>query len=345
MTPRGSCCLLLVTALLLLASFPVSAQADESSASVSGVILGLPGVPDLMQENSKLQYTWVNFKQDGEKAAESGNYEEAIKNYNMAEALLLEGDPNRYASTESSLSNLESLKSGAFKNWGGHDAEAAKSSAKSAELKASADAKYKSENSGKCLIVTATFGSPLASEVQLVRSFRDDSIAKSYTGSRFMPGFNAWYYSFSPQVSGYINEHPIVRPAMQVLITPILEIVLFAQICYTTLSFNRELATIAAIIIGSALFGLIYVFPTTMAGVWVARRNGWNGADVRSLWPAAFLWGALLLLIIVGGILSLDLLTTISSGLFVIATIIMVVAALSLSLSRYIGRKDAAAQE
>jgi len=62
MTPRGSCYILIVAALLLLASFPASAQAEGSSAPVSGVILGLPGVPDLMQENSKLQYTWVNFK-------------------------------------------------------------------------------------------------------------------------------------------------------------------------------------------------------------------------------------------------------------------------------------------
>jgi hypothetical protein len=50
-------------------------------------------------------------------------------------------------------------------------------------------------------------------------------------------------------------------------------------------------------------------------------------------------------LIIAGVIFSSDLLTTIASGLFVIATIILVVAALSVSFSQYIGRKDAVVQE
>jgi hypothetical protein len=258
--------------------------------------------------------------------------------------MLLFTDPDRSSGTERSLSNMESMKSSAFKQWGGHETEAAASARKSAELQATAKQKSEAEKKG-CLIVTATFGSPLASEVQLVRNFRDESIVKSYTGSRFMPGFNAWYYSFSPQVSLYINEHPYVKPAMQVLITPILEIVLVAQTFYSFLSFNPELATIVAIIVGSTLYGLIYIFPTTMAGVWLARRSGWQGANIRSIWPAAVAWGILLILIMAGAVFSLDLLTTIASGLFVIATIFLVVAALSLSLSRYVGRKSAAIQE
>lgn len=331
-------------ACLLLLSIPAFvAAAHEVSLSAPLVAIG---VPNLMQEKSKLQYDWVNFKQDGDKALESGNYEDAIKNYNQAEALLLFTDPDRRSSTERSLAHMESLKSSAYTKWGGHDEEAYASETKSNELTQIADRKYQYESQGKeCLIVTATFGSPLASEVQLVRSFRDDSIAKSYTGSRFMPGFNAWYYSFSPQVSAYINEHPYVKPGMQLLITPILEIVLFAQMCYSFLSFNPELATVVAIIVGSTLYGLIYVFPTVMAGVWVARRRGWAGVDIRSIWPAAVAWGVLLLLIIAGVAFTLDLLTTIASGLFVIATILLVVATLSLSLSRYVVRDESRVPE
>jgi uncharacterized membrane-anchored protein len=128
---------------------------------------------------------------------------------------------------------------------------------------------------------------------------------------------------------------------MRVLITPILQIVLIAQVMYSFLSFNPELATIAAIIIGSTLFGLIYVFPTAMAGMWIARLRGWDGGNIRRILPVAGVWSILLILIVTGSAFSLDLLTTVASGLFVVATIILTTGALLLSLSRYVGRKDA----
>jgi hypothetical protein len=338
---------LLLAVLIVSAVVPAAAISDDSSHTAAPGLLGLPGVPDLLQEKSKLQWDWVKFKQEGDRLYESGNYEEAVKHYTMAEGLLLEKDPDRRSTTESSLANLETMKSSAYQKWGGHDAEAQKSAQKAQELRASADAKGRAEASGNygCLIVTATFGSPLASEVQLVRSFRDDSIVKSYAGSRFMPGFNAWYYSFSPQVSAYIDEHPVVKPAMQLLIMPILEIVLIAQVCWTFLSFNPELATITAIVVGSALYGLVYVFPTVMAGVWIARRRGWKGTSIRNIWPAAAAWAATFLLVLTGISLALDQLTTIASGLFVIATIILVVAGLSVSLLPYVCRRDTSIQE
>jgi hypothetical protein len=341
MTPRGCGCIFLLALLLALITIPAAATVGDPSVPVP---LAAVGVPNFLQEKGKLQYTWDDFRADGDRAAASGNYEDAVKFYNKAEEMLVAADPSRSSTTDYSLGKLEQSKGLAYGNWDGHQAESDEAFHKSAELSETAKQKAKSEGSG-CLIVTATFGSPLASEVQLVRSFRDDSIVKSYTGSRFMPGFNAWYYSFSPQVSMYINEHPVVKPAMQVLITPILQIVLFARACYSFLSFNPELATIAAIIVGSTLYGLIYIFPTVMAGIWVARRRGWNGVHIRSLWPAAVAWGLLLVLIMTGVALSQDMLTTIASGLFVIATIILTTGALSVSLSRYVGRKDTTVQE
>ena len=84
--------------------------------------------------------------------------------------------------------------------------------------------KYQKEHQGSgCLIVTATFGSPLASEVQLVRDYRDGTIRQSYTGSQFFMGFNAWYYSFSPAVADYIATHPLVKSVMQVCLVPLLD--------------------------------------------------------------------------------------------------------------------------
>jgi hypothetical protein len=341
MTPRGYGSILLLAILLTLAASPVAALAADPSVPVP---LAAVGVPNLLQEKGKLQYTWEDFKADGEKALQNENYPDAIANFNKAEELLVANDPGRSAGTDFALSQVESKKAFTYASWGGHDAEETEANRKADTLKASAQQKARAEGTG-CLIVTATFGSPLAGEVQLVRSFRDESIKKSYTGSRFMPGFNAWYYSFSPQVSMYISEHPVVKPVMQVLITPILQIVLFAQVCYSFLSFNPELATVVAIIVGSILYSLVYVFPAVMAGVWVARRRGWDGGNIRILRPAAVAWGTILLLIMAGVVFSLDLLTTVASGLFVIATIIITSGALSLTLSRYVGRKGVPAQQ
>jgi len=338
MTFRGYGCVAVAAFLLLLTVCPVPAAVTGLSSAAPVVAAG---VPNILQEKPKMQYTWKDFQKEGEKSAINDNWEEALSYYNKAEEVLIASDSGRSGETDTQLSELEAKKGLAYAALPGHEADEAAAYKKSEELRESGKKKM-GLNPG-CLIVTATFGSPLASEVQLVRNFRDDSIAKSYTGSRFMPGFNAWYYSFSPQVSMYIREHPVVKPVMQVLITPVLDIVLLAQTCWNLLSFSPELATITAIIVGSSLYGLVYVFPTVMACVWVARRRGWKGTGSRNIWPAAAAWGILLLLIVTGAAFSFDLLTTIASGLFVLATIIFIVAALSVWLSKYIGQNALAA--
>jgi hypothetical protein len=73
----------------------------------------------------------------------------------------------------------------------------------------------------KCLIATATYGSELAPEVQLLRNFRDNSILKTSAGSNFMLAFNAWYYSFSPYVANYLNTHWVERTIMKGVLYPL----------------------------------------------------------------------------------------------------------------------------
>ncbi|MGQ0377340.1 MAG: CFI-box-CTERM domain-containing protein, partial [Nitrososphaerota archaeon] len=55
--------------------------------------------------------------------------------------------------------------------------------------------------SGGCLIVTATFGSELAPQVQFLREIRDNTVLSTASGTSFMTAFNSFYYSFSPAVS------------------------------------------------------------------------------------------------------------------------------------------------
>ena len=58
------------------------------------------------------------------------------------------------------------------------------------------------EESGGCLIATATFGSELAPQVQLLREIRDNTVLQTESGTIFMTGFNHFYYSFSSDNDG-----------------------------------------------------------------------------------------------------------------------------------------------
>jgi len=51
---------------------------------------------------------------------------------------------------------------------------------------------------GGCLIATATYGSELAPQVQMLREIRDNSLLQTQSGQSFMESFNSFYYSFSP---------------------------------------------------------------------------------------------------------------------------------------------------
>ena len=193
------------------------------------------------------------------------------------------------------------------------------------------------ENKGHlCLIVTATFGSPLASEVQLVRDYRDGTIQQSYTGSQFFMGFNAWYYSFSPAVADYIATHPLVKSVMQVCLVPLLEIVLLSQNLHAILAFSPELATVSVLLFGAAFYSLVYIFPPAFLTVWLAARKGWKIPAPGTMRPVLILWILVFCGLAAGIVLSLDLITIVSSGLLVASTIILIAGTGSLALMRYL---------
>lgn len=328
----------IILACFLLAFMPITVSAANDNTPAPAIVL-----PNLLQEKSKMQYGWKDFQLDGEKAREAGRFEEAIKNYNKAEELVRAqemvhfGQPDR-GILESHVSELEGNKETVYRSWPGHEAEAHVAEVNKENLFQESESLKEGAGRGgltSCLIVTATYGSPLASEVQLVRSFRDDSLKQSYSGSRFIPGFNAWYYSFSPQVSTYINDHPFTKPAMQVILAPFLGIVRLTQMGYSILAFNPELATVSALIIGPSMFACIYIFPFVLAAMWLAQRRGWKGWNIQHMKSVAGVWAAIAVLLVLGVLLSVDLLTTLASGLFVVATIILVAGGLSVSLLQY----------
>ena len=78
------------------------------------------------------------------------------------------------------------------------------------------------EESGGCLIATATFGSELAPQVQLLREIRDNTVLQTESGTIFMTGFNHFYYSFSPTIADYERENPMFKETVKLALTPLL---------------------------------------------------------------------------------------------------------------------------
>ena len=80
----------------------------------------------------------------------------------------------------------------------------------------------KMEEQGGCLIATATYGSEMAPQVQLLREIRDNQLQNTASGMSFMTGFNQLYYSFSPYIADMERENPAFREMVKIGITPLL---------------------------------------------------------------------------------------------------------------------------
>ena len=78
------------------------------------------------------------------------------------------------------------------------------------------------EAGGGCLIATATYGSELAPQVQLLREIRDNQLMKTESGVSFMAGFNQLYYSFSPTIADLERGNPAFKELVKIVITPML---------------------------------------------------------------------------------------------------------------------------
>ncbi len=215
---------------------------------------------------------------------------------------------------------------------------------RSAAAAAEARATARDEGFSDCLIVTATFGSPMADEVQLVRNFRDNTIQHEYLGSRYVTALNAMYYSFSPIVARAIDQNPSVKPLMRLILAPLLGIVLLSQGLYLFLAFSPGLATVAFILFGGVLVGLVYVTPVMLPALWITAKKR-RHIPAFSLLPFLSLWVGLLALLAIGAAMKIDILTVTSSGLLFVCTVLLTAAAVSLTVSGYLGFSLAGMEE
>ncbi len=78
------------------------------------------------------------------------------------------------------------------------------------------------EKGGGCLIATATYGTELAPQVQLLREIRDNSLLNTESGTVFMKTFNEFYYSFSPTIADWERESPVFKEVVKLAITPMI---------------------------------------------------------------------------------------------------------------------------
>ncbi len=112
---------------------------------------------------------------------------------------------------------------------------------------------------GGCLIATATYGSEMAPQVQLLREIRDNQLMKTDSGMSFMSGFNEFYYSFSPHVADLQRENPAFKEAVKIAITPLLSSLSIMSLADS----ESEVITLG---IGVILMniGIYFVIPATI---------------------------------------------------------------------------------
>ena len=79
-----------------------------------------------------------------------------------------------------------------------------------------------SSKGGGCLIATATYGTELAPQVQLLREIRDNSLLQTESGTSFMNTFNDIYYTFSPTIADWERENPAFKEVVKLAITPMI---------------------------------------------------------------------------------------------------------------------------
>ena len=127
--------------------------------------------------------------------------------------------------------------------------------------------------------------------------------------------FNAWYYSFSPQVADYERQQPWLQQTVRIAIYPLLGILQTAEKSYAILP--GEFGSISAGLVASSLMGAVYFSPLALAVRQVRR----NQLDYRI---------ALLVLAVVSASVVFAVITN-NSGALMVTTALLVVSTLGIS--------------
>ena len=119
-----------------------------------------------------------------------------------------------------------------------------------------------------CIIAQAAYGSDLAPDVQLLRTFRDQKLLSTFAGSQFMRVFNAFYYSFSPQVAEIVSSNLFLTEVTRVILAPLIHVLVIS-----TFVPNTEFGIVCFGLPATALVGVIYLMPLMLLSKALARRG------------------------------------------------------------------------
>jgi len=105
-----------------------------------------------------------------------------------------------------------------------------------------------------CFIATATYGMPMAEEIEILRQFRDEYLLTSPVGQALVD----LYYRVSPPIAEFITEHPSLKPIARAGLLPALAM--------ATISVNTTGVEKIAIV------GMMALVSVALA-VWATRRR------------------------------------------------------------------------
>ena len=121
-----------------------------------------------------------------------------------------------------------------------------------------------------CLIATASYGSKLAPQVQMLREIRDNTLLNTQSGQIFMQGFNAVYYSFSPQVAEFEDGNPLFKEAVRLFITPMITALSIMTLAHENSEFDVVFFGISTI---GLIVGMYIVTPVVVVNyIWRKRK-------------------------------------------------------------------------
>lgn len=102
---------------------------------------------------------------------------------------------------------------------------------------------------GGCFIATAAYGSGMASQVTLLKNFRDRFLLTNGPGTKFVK----LYYQYSPPIAQYIARHDFVRAVVRILLYPL--IAFSYMMLHTGLTARLALLTLFLLAVGYSARG------------------------------------------------------------------------------------------
>ncbi|HSB56351.1 MAG TPA: CFI-box-CTERM domain-containing protein [Nitrosopumilaceae archaeon] len=109
-----------------------------------------------------------------------------------------------------------------------------------------------------CLIATASYGSELSPQVQMLRETRDNILLQTRSGTAFMTAFNQFYYTFSPTVAEWERQNVIFKEIVKTAITPL--VTTLSILSYFNIDSEMEMIGygVGVILVN---IGMYFVFP------------------------------------------------------------------------------------